>query len=84
MPQTPARPQPDADIACAHHDVNVRTSAAKIEAAARQILIDRRHGRLVRSAGRQIAAEVIALCESITLLAEAEKTMARQRGEVAA
>ena len=82
MPQTPAGPQ--SDIARAHHAANVRRSAVKIEAAAKQILIDAARGHLVRSSGRLIAAEVIALCEAIALLAEAEKAVARQRGEVAA
>lgn len=62
----------------------VRTSAIKIEAAARQILIDVAHGRLVRSSGRLIAAEIVVLCEAIAVAAEAQKDAARQRGEVAA
>ena len=81
MPQTPA---PHPDIARAHHAANVRRSAVKIEAAAKQILIDAARGHLVRSSGRLIAAEVIALCEAIALLADAEKAVAKQRGEVAA
>ena len=78
MAQTPPAPHHTR----AHRDV--RTSAIKIEAAARQILIDLAHGRLVRSSGRLIAAEIIILCEAITLAAEAEKAAARQRGELAA
>ena len=76
MPQTPAS---RADGARTQRDV--RTSAVKIEAAARQILIDLAHGRLVPSSGRLIAAEVIVLCEAIAV---AQKAAAMQRGEAAA
>ena len=81
---TATRPAPHPDIARRQHAVNVRTSAARIQNAAKQILADSAHGRLVRSSGRQIAAEVTVLCEEIALLAQAEKEAARQRGEIAA
>ena len=83
MAQTPPRPRPD-DTARGLSAANVRTSAARIKNIAEQILIDLAHGRLVRSNGRLVAAEAIALCEAIALLAEAEKAAARQRGEMAA
>ena len=81
---TEIRPAPHPDIARQQSAANVRTSAVKFKHAAEQILLDLAHGRLVRSSGRLIAAEVIALCESIALLDAAEKAAARQRGEVAA
>ena len=75
MAQTPPAPQPGTISA----QNAVRISATKIEAAARQILLDLARGRLVRSSGRQIAAEVIILCEAIILAAEAEKAAAAGR-----
>ena len=81
---TATRPAPHPDIARQQGAANVRTSAVKLKHAAEQILLDLAHGRLVRSSGRLIAAEVIVLCESIALLDAAEKAAARLRGEVAA
>ena len=75
MAQTPPAPQ---------HVTQVRTSANKIQSAATQILTDLRRGRLVRSSGRNIAAEIIILCEAIALATEAQKDATRQRGEAAA
>ncbi len=83
MPQTPAAPHPG-NARIQHAVINVRTSAAQIKRAADQILLDLAHGRLVRSSGRHIAAEVTVLCEAIALLDAAEKAVARLRGEVAA
>ena len=80
---TATRPAPRPDDTPRHQHA-VLMSAVKIQAAASQILTDRAHGRLVRSSGRLIAAEVIILCEAIALLDEAEKAAARQRGEIAA
>ena len=81
---TATRPAPHPEIARQQSAANVRTSAVKIRHAAEQILMDLAHGRLVRSNGRLVAAEAVALCESIALLAEAEKAAARLRGEIAA
>ena len=82
---TATRPNaPHPDIARQQSAANVRTSAARIRNITEQILIDLHHGRLVRSNGRLIATEAIALCEAIALLGEAEKAAARQRGEIAA
>ena len=81
---TATRPAPHPDIARQQGTANVRTSAVKIKHAVDQVLLDLAHGRLVRSSGRHIAAEVIVLCETMALLDKAEKDAARQRGEVAA
>ena len=82
---TATRPiAPHPDIARQQAAANVRTSAVRVKNIAEQILIDLAHGRLVRSNGRLVAAEAIALCEAIALQAEAEKAAARQRGEAAA
>ena len=77
MAETPPALHPDIELR--QHTARVRTSAVKIKAAASQILIDLPHGRLVRSAGRQLAAEVIALCEAQEAVAQAEKAAARTR-----
>lgn len=84
MTETRPRPRQEPCTSRIHHAANVRTSAVKAEAAARQILIDLAHGRLVRSSGRDLAAIVTVLCEAIALAADAEKAAARQRGEFAA
>ena len=83
MPQTPAGPQSDPELR--QLAAQVRTAAVKVRAGADQILLDIAHGRLVRSAARNLAAEVFALGEAQAALAQAEKTAARQqRGEAAA
>lgn len=83
MPETPADPR-HPEITRQHHAAQVRTSAVRAKAGLEQILHDLARGRVVRSSGRLIAAEVTALCEAIALLAEAEKAAARPRGEAAA
>ena len=83
MPQTPAAaPNPDTDLR--QLTAQVRTAAVKIKAGADQILLDLAHGRLVRSAARNLAAEVFALGEAQAALAQAEKAAARQQREAAA
>ena len=80
IPPSPHHPE----ITRQRHATQVRASAVRARAALDQILIDLARGRLVRSSGRLIAAEVTVLCEAIALMAEAEKAAARQRGEEAA
>ena len=78
---TATRPAPDPRLA---PTMSVRQSAIRLEAGAKQILIDLAHGRPMFASGRKVAAELLALCEAMGALAEAERTAARQRGEVAA
>ena len=79
MPQTPARPQSDTDLEVRQYAASVRASAVRVRAGAEQILIDLAHGRLASSSGRQLAAEVVALCEAQAALKAAGKTAARER-----
>ena len=82
MPQTPAGPQSDTELRSL--TAQVRTAAVKVRAGADQILLDIAHGRLVRSAARNLAAEVFALGEAQAALAQAEKSAARTAREAAA
>jgi hypothetical protein len=66
------------------HTMSIRQSAIRIKAATDQILLDLAHGRPMRAAGRKVAAEMLALCEAMGALSEAERAAARQRGEMAA
>jgi hypothetical protein len=81
--ETRPRPRQD-DPTRPQHITQVRTSALRAKKTLDQILHDLNRGRLVRSNGRLIAAEVVVLCEAIALATEAQKDATRQRGESAA
>ena len=75
MPQTPPRPLSSAQQ---QHAQFARQSAARIKACAEQILLDVAHGRPpVRSNGRQIVADALALCEALAAMAACEEIQAR-------
>ena len=82
MTEIRPRPRQD-DTTCPQHVTQVRTSALRGKRILEQILLDLNRGRLVRSNGRLIAAEVVVLCEAIALATEAQKDATRQRGEAA-
>jgi hypothetical protein len=80
---TEPRPPAPIDLELRQLASQVRTCAAQIRAGADQILIDAAHGRLVRSAGRDLAVKVTALCEAQAALGQAQKTAARTAREAA-
>jgi hypothetical protein len=60
------------------HAQFARQSAVRVKACAEQILLDIAHGRPpVRSNGRQIIADALALCEALAALAAYEEITAR-------
>ena len=75
---TAPRPAPRSIVSAQYQNTQfARQSAVRIKAAANQILLDIAHGRLVRSSGRQIAADALALCEALAVLAAYEEMTAR-------
>lgn len=77
MAETQPRRQPLPPV-ITEHTVHLRQSAHRIITMAEQVLIDQRRGRVVRDLGRKLHAEVLALCEAMTVLAEEEKRAARE------
>ena len=72
MPETPARPRPPVRTVTTRHQ-HARQSAARIKAYAEQVLIDLNRGRPVRANARQIAADALALCETLAAMAAIEE-----------
>ena len=82
MAETP--PAPDPDIELRHLEAQERTCAALVQAAAKQILIDSAHKRMVPGSARKLVAEAVILCEAQAALSKARKAAAKAASQARA
>ena len=74
---TEIQPALDPDIELRHLEAQERTCAGLVQRAAKQIVIDSAHKRMVPGSGRKLIAEAVILCEVQAALSKARKAAAK-------
>ena len=81
---TETRPAPDPEIELRQLEAQERTCAGLVQRAAKQIVIDSAHQRMVPGSARKLGAEAVILCEAQAALSKARKAAAKAASQARA